>query len=60
MTSRSKVVVGIVVAVLVIGGVALGVAVATGGDDTSKPVATAKSTTSTTAAPTTAAPVPAP
>jgi hypothetical protein len=55
VTSRSKLVVGIVVAVLVIGGAAIGLAVASGGDDTSKPAATTKSTAATTVPPTTAA-----
>jgi hypothetical protein len=64
VTSRSKIVIGIVVAVLVIGGAALGVAaVATGGEDTSKSAATTRPTTTTiatttTVPPTTAPPIP--
>jgi hypothetical protein len=57
VTSRSKLVIGIVVAVLVIGGAALGVAVATGGGGSSHAAGTTSPTTdgrSTTVPPSTA------
>jgi Protein of unknown function (DUF3048) N-terminal domain/Protein of unknown function (DUF3048) C-terminal domain len=61
VTSRSKLVIGIVVAVLVIGAAALGVAVATGGGGSSQSAATTTPTTnaaSPTVPPTTAPPPP--
>jgi hypothetical protein len=58
VTSRSKLLIGIVVAILVIGGAALGVAVATGGDGNSQSAGTTSSSstadTSTTVPPSTA------